>query len=342
MKKAIIIIGAVIAIVLIVLALLPSNIRVERSVTINAPVDLVFDQVSDFEKNWNWSPWIEKDPNMAITYGEIRSGMGASYSWTGNDEVGNGSLETIEWEENRYIKNLLLFEGMDPSMGSWDFESIYREDENGELYPDGTEVTWGIDAQLSWPIGRFFGLLMEGMIGPDFEHGLEKLKEVSESMPVVSELEVELTEVMSMDFLSIKDSVPISAVGTNMGAMYGEIIEVMKANGVELLTSPICFYHEWNEIEGYTIMEAAIILYTDVDIKLDGRVSRGSLSAGPAAKVIYAGNYNDLARAHYAIDEWMKENNREQGGAPWEMYVTGPQSEPDTNEWITEIFYPLL
>jgi len=341
MKKALIIIIALIALLLVVSALLPSTASVERSETINAPVSIVFDQVSDLEKNWNWSPWIEQDPEMQIDYGQIRSGLGASYGWSGNNEVGKGTLKVVEWNENEFIKNDLVFDGMDPAQGSWVFETILIDNDAGESI-EGTKVTWRIDSRLAWPVWRFFGLFMDGIVGPNFERGLENLKEVSESIPLVPKLKVELTNVLAMDYLSIKDSIPMAEIGSNMGKMYGEIITVMEANEIEVHTSPICFYHEWNEAEGYTVMEAAIVLDVEADIELSGRVTKGSSVAGPAAKVVYMGNYDDLGRAHYAIDEWMQDNEREIGGSPWEMYVTDPGVEPDTSKWITEIFYPLL
>jgi hypothetical protein len=45
-------------------------------------------------------------------------------------------------------------------------------------------VLWGFDAEHGMnPLARWFGLLFDRMIGPDFEQGLAKLKTVMEAAP---------------------------------------------------------------------------------------------------------------------------------------------------------------
>ena len=48
---------------------------------------------------------------------------------------------------------------------------------------NGTRVTWADSGELPYPIGRYFGLGLESMLGPQFEHGLESLKARVESLP---------------------------------------------------------------------------------------------------------------------------------------------------------------
>jgi hypothetical protein len=48
----------------------------------------------------------------------------------------------------------------------------------------GSKVTWGFDSDLGFnPIARYFGMMMDGMIGPDYEKGLARLKTVAETPP---------------------------------------------------------------------------------------------------------------------------------------------------------------
>ena len=39
---------------------------------------------------------------------------------------------------------------------------------------------------------------------------------------------------------------------------------------------------------------------------------------------------------------YLKENNTQAAGAPWEEYVTDPKTEPDTAKWLTRIYFPVL
>src|SRR5215210_64080 len=68
LKKILIVLAAIIAIFLIVVALQPSEFKVERSATISAPPAAVFDQVNDFHKWEAWSPWAKLDPNAKIAF----------------------------------------------------------------------------------------------------------------------------------------------------------------------------------------------------------------------------------------------------------------------------------
>jgi hypothetical protein len=50
-----------------------------------------------------------------------------------------------------------------------------------ERVADGTKVTWGDYADVGFnPYGRYFILFMDAFMGPDFEKGLNKLKNVIE------------------------------------------------------------------------------------------------------------------------------------------------------------------
>jgi carbon monoxide dehydrogenase subunit G len=51
------------------------------------------------------------------------------------------------------------------------------------LVPDGsaTKVTWTLDSKLSG-MGKIFGPLMDGMVGPDYEKGLKNLKKYVENL----------------------------------------------------------------------------------------------------------------------------------------------------------------
>lgn len=127
--------------------------------------------------NWEkWSPWAEMDPDMIIEYMGPEKGKDAKYCWEGDPEtVGKGCLKIVDNVDNASINTLLEFEGMSPGHGNWKFEKI----------SDGVKVTWAMNSSMDdYPIiGRYFGLAFDGMLGPDFEKGLNKLKEVSESMP---------------------------------------------------------------------------------------------------------------------------------------------------------------
>lgn len=167
-----IVLGVIALIVLmsvIALVALPSQSKVERSVVIAAPAEVVFDQVNDLKKNEAWSPW--KDTTMKITYGPVTEGVGAKSSWTSRD-MGNGAMTIEETVPFSSIKIDLDFGSMGKAKALWSFVP-------GD---DGVKVTevMASDAGMN-PAKRLMSLLSDHFVGPYFEKGLAALKQVSET-----------------------------------------------------------------------------------------------------------------------------------------------------------------
>jgi hypothetical protein len=174
LKKILIGVGAVIALLLILIALQPATFHVERSITMAAPPDAAFAQVNDFHAWKAWSPWEKLDPNMRRTHGGAPSGAGATYAWAGNDEVGEGrmTIETSTAPQNVVIK----LEFLKP------FEATNTTTFSFAKTAEGNKTTWAMDGNNTF-IGKSMHLVMnmDKMIGPDFERGLASLKQVAEA-----------------------------------------------------------------------------------------------------------------------------------------------------------------
>ena len=56
----------------------------------------MFAQVNDF-RNWEaWSPWAKLDPAPKNSFEGAPAGKGAIFKWSGNNEVGEGSMTVTE------------------------------------------------------------------------------------------------------------------------------------------------------------------------------------------------------------------------------------------------------
>ncbi len=174
--KALKIIGialvAVIAVVVVAGLMTPNSYEVSRSITIDAGTDAVHHYVGDLNQWDTWSPWKDADPTIAVTIGEQATGVGASQSWIGDS--GSGSLTFTEASPAEGIAFYLHIEKGAPATGALRYEP------DGE----GTKVTWSMQGSIPVPVmGGFIAKSMDGMVGPMFDNGLQKLKKAVEATP---------------------------------------------------------------------------------------------------------------------------------------------------------------
>jgi hypothetical protein len=171
--KILVVVAVVIVLLVLVVATRPSMFRVERSIVINALPEAVFGQVNDFH-NWPaWSPWEKKDPDMKRTHGPA-SGVGATYAWDGDRNVGSGRM-TIERSERPSVIGIKL-EFFKPFRGTNTATFSFSETAGG------TRVNWVMDGRYNF-ITKGFSMVMDmdKMIGNDFEAGLAALKANAEA-----------------------------------------------------------------------------------------------------------------------------------------------------------------
>ncbi len=174
LKWLLIILVVVLGLFFAVSFLLPKAYYVERSTTINAPAMVVYKEVVDLEAWQTWNPWNELDPAMTISYGEIKVGVGASYSWQ-SDKAGNGTMRITDTLAPSFARYELIFEGYEENPSFTEFK---LEGEN----PSGpTTVTWTFEGDVGDKLfARWMVILMDKMVGASYEQGLAKLKEKCE------------------------------------------------------------------------------------------------------------------------------------------------------------------
>ena len=172
MKKVLIGLLVVVAIFVVVVALRPSDVKVERSVTINAPPATVLAVIEDFHQWKAWDPWAKLDPTMVEEFSGATSGVGAKYYWKGNDKVGEGRMEILSVSPTD-AKLKLEFIKPFAQLNDVDFTAVPAA--------NGTKVTWAFVAHQKF-MAKAFSLFMslDKMVGPDFERGLSQLKSLTE------------------------------------------------------------------------------------------------------------------------------------------------------------------
>ena len=210
-RKILIGLIAVVVVLAVVGLLLPRHVQVKRSVAIDRPASLVHATVNSFVLFPKWSPWQDLDPQMIQTTEGPRDGVGAKLIWKGNDKVGSGTQTITASTLNQSIASDLDFGDMGVA------KSLVN------LTPDGksTTVTWTVDVDMGAnPIGHYFGLTMDGMLGKDFATGLSKLKALVESMPNtdIAGFKAEPVQLTAQPILAVTETTPPSEINCAAGA----------------------------------------------------------------------------------------------------------------------------
>lgn len=319
--------------------LLPSNVHVERSVTIERPPSVVYSVLNDFHHFQTWSPWSERDPNARYEFSGPERGVGARMAWDGNPrEVGTGSQEITASEPFSTVRTHLVFEGQGEADAYFEIRPVGR----------ASRVEWGFDTDVTEGrdffgavMGKYMGLLMDHWIGNDYEQGLTRLKEYAESFPDAdyADLDVELVESEAQPILYIPTSSGQSeeAVASALGAAYGAISRYMASNGLEHTGKPMSISHSWDE-NSYEFDAAIPVLRSD--LRPTGNIQLGHTPSGPAVRAVHQGPYGTLDETYQQVAAYIAVHRLQHTGVTWEHYISDPGETPQ-DALITHVYFML-
>lgn len=177
-SKILISLAAVFIPLAVFIATRPADFRIQRSKVINAPPAAIFPQINDLHKMNEWSPWAKMDSNAKNTYSGQKAGTGASMSWSGNNEVGAGTMTITDSRPNEFVAMRLEF--LRP------FYATNRTEFTLKSVGPGTQVTWTMTGKNNF-VAKAFNLVIDcdKMVGRQFEIGLDNLKaRVGSATPV--------------------------------------------------------------------------------------------------------------------------------------------------------------
>jgi effector-binding domain-containing protein len=263
---------------------------------------------------------------MEVSFEGPELGVGASYSWKSSVH-GNGQMTILESKPYEMVSNELKF--MEEEIA---YSNFYFEETNG-----GTKVTWTTDIpKLSYPVERYFGLVMPGMMREFFTSGLENLADVSAELD--DPVDVKVIKTQETMVVAILDSCYWKDFEKKMDEVYGELMTFMARNKNVSMAGPhYSMYYKWDEQNQFAVFETGFPV--DKEVRSRGRVKFKVLPASKAVTASHFGSYDDLAISYLALEEYVKEFGLEEKCCPYEAYITNPMTQPDTTKWQTDVFF---
>ena len=153
---------------------LPREPEVTRSIDIVAPRAAVFPLVADLRHLPDWSPQLAADPAVAVIYTGPLDGIGQTMTWESKlPQVGSG-VETITAIAPDETVEMSVRRAGQRATTAW-FHLV-------EKSAGATTVVWGYRTDLGFnPLSRYQALAIDGVVGPDYERGLARLKTLAEA-----------------------------------------------------------------------------------------------------------------------------------------------------------------
>ncbi len=313
--------------------LLPDTVHVERSTTVNAKPQTVYTVVNGFRQFHKWSPWEGNDPAKTQSFSGAPWGVGAKQSWQSKVD-GDGSQEIIASVPNQDVSFKLVFAGFDS-----DNTAHLKLSPEGE----GTRVVWTYDSDFKGSLFlRYFGLIMDKMLGPDYEKGLAQLKTLVESLPKndFSGIEIAVVETQAMPILYFSDSAGVAEAAAKIGAAYGQVNAAMQAASLKQTSAPLAITRKFDEQTKFWEFDAAIAVDKEITLPAESAVKAGKTYAGWAIRATHVGPYEAMEPSYGKLLAFKSLAGLEDNGLSWEHYITDPASTPAA-ELKTHIYWPV-
>jgi hypothetical protein len=172
LKRILIGILGVIALLLITAVFVKKDYRVEREVVVNKPKADVFNYVKLARNQDYFNKWVMMDPQIKKNYKGTDGTVGFVYAWDSKGKAGQGEQEITGIREGERVDMNIHFIKPIESNATVAFTT---EAVAGKQ----TKVKWSIDGHSPYPL-NLMNLFVPGLLGNDMQTSLTTLKTVLE------------------------------------------------------------------------------------------------------------------------------------------------------------------
>lgn len=171
LKKILIGIAVVIALLLVTALFVKKEYTVERALTINTSKQEVFEYIKLLKNHAEFNVWSMMDPEMKTEYTGTDGTVGFKSAWDSkNENVGKGEQTIAKITEGERVDFDLHF--IKP------FEGIAKAYMSTTASAENqTTVKWAFESKMPYPMNLMLVFMnMDNMLGADLEKGLLNLK----------------------------------------------------------------------------------------------------------------------------------------------------------------------
>lgn len=310
---------------LVLCAVSPKEMTVERSTTINAPASVVWDQMVHF-KNWpNWSPWEEMDSTITNTYSGNDGEPGSTSHYT-SKKSGEGKMTNTGVTGMKMTYDLEFIKPFKAMTTGY----VAVTEENG-----ATKATQHFHEEVPFMM-RGASALMGGekMIRESFDRGLTLLKEYSEKHASDGNggMTVQDVQFPGYTYATIRKTIPWAEMEKFFSDTYGML---GKEAGQRIIGPASCLAYNWDTVKHEADLAVGFPVSGTDAVKSANMIA---VPASSAYMIEYKGPYSGFMGAHGALGQHIAAKGKTPS-LVIEEYIVGPHDQPDSTQWVSKIYY---
>jgi effector-binding domain-containing protein len=326
-KIVVIVTLTLVSLTLLTAIFLPRSLKVSESMQFQTLPKLVFRQVSITKNRDTWYPFVSKE---TVTVSGIEGGAA--------NEAGKrpfrktsypvGSLTTIESRPYSFILNRISCNGGNTLYDEWHFV------EN----QDGVHVRWSITIDnLGYPTGRISGLFLPGYFKGLMKEGLDNLQFIAKG----NQLPYEIMEV---------EMEPVSALCITGSGYFAHWDSIFQGNcsllethaqltGLDIAGKPFAVFEDF--IDNTSMNFRICLPVWDRELRESGRFLLYEYPGGNAIMATHYGHSASIKLVHDELKLYAAEFQIPLEGVSFEVYLKGRFDDEPSDNWITEVIYPV-
>ena len=188
------------------------------------------------------------------------------------------------------------------------------------------------------------GYDFEGEMRKMYQSGLESLNtSVIEDMQVYTIKSDGITQYSGGFYMYVTTSTTAEAVAEKVKEMIPQVQKYMEGNNITISGNPMTIFNNRDLSNNSAIISSGIPTTSQIIVAENSTILCGFLPSYTVVKVTLNGNHKNLKEAWDTAEAYMSKNNYMpvSNSYPFEIYVVGPQDNPNPAEWITELYIPI-
>ena len=314
--------------VVVLFYMLPNVAFIEQSMEIKTTPDRIFELINCPE---NWKEWytpVQDTSEVQLLLLGASKGKSAGMKWENHHpDYSTGIVNIRNSKNNRNVTAVVTVNDRRSAVMNFKIRPLGKE---ASMLTISSRLRFKQDSLL-----HYLRLMFDRSDEMAVIRYLDNINEAAIWKPGSIDVHVQQTDTLS--YIGITDSCSLIDMPQRIIDLYNEILVFGARSGIDMTGRPLVVYHRLDEKSA--VFESGVPV--DKKVAVTGRIQYKTIPGREHVVAHYYGSYDTLEDGHHAIQHWLQRHRRKTHGYTWEMYVTDPAAEPDTNKWLTRIYYPV-